>query len=117
MDSLGWGLVHWFYTPMAVNVHRRYNPVAIAYDCMDELASFKGAPEDTRAKEAELMRVADVVFTGGPSMYQARKDKHPNVHQFNSGVDVGHFRRALDPSTRVPDDIADLPRRSCSTTA
>lgn len=109
--GLGWErLVHWFYIPMILEVRNWYDPVAIAYDCMDEIASFKGAPEDTRAKEAQLMRVADVVFTGGPSMYQARKDKHPNVHQFNSGVDVGHFRRALDPSTRVPDDIADLPR-------
>jgi UDP-galactopyranose mutase len=51
-----------------------------------------------------------VVFTGGPSLYAARKDRHPNVHQFNSGVDVDHFRRALDPQTPLPDDIQALPR-------
>jgi hypothetical protein len=87
-----------------------YDPVAVCYDCMDELANFKFAPPDIKQREADLMAAADVVFTGGPSMYAARKDRHPNVHQFSSGVDVEHFRKALDPATRVPDDVRDLPR-------
>jgi hypothetical protein len=100
-------LVHWFYSPMAAPMLRTwYDPAAIAYDCMDELANFKFAPPDIKQRETDLMAAADVVFTGGPSMYVARKDKHPNVHLFNSGVDVDHFRKALDPTTPVPDDIA-----------
>ena len=87
---------------------QRHNPVAVVYDCMDELANFKFAPADLKAREAELMRRADVVFTGGPSMYQARKDKHPNVHQFNSGVDTAHFAKAQDAATVVPPDMAEL---------
>ena len=111
VHSLGWKrLVHWFYTPMAADARTMYDPVAVCYDCMDELASFKGAPPNIPDKEAELMRAADVVFTGGPSLYAARKDRHPNIHQFNSGVDVEHFRRALDPATSVPQDIDNLPR-------
>ncbi len=103
-------LVHWFYSPMPASTLRTwYNPVAIAYDCMDELANFKFAPPDIKQREADLMAAADVVFTGGPSMYAARKNKHPNVHLFNSGVDVAHFRRALAPETTVPADIAGLP--------
>lgn len=110
VHQLGWKrLVHWFYTPMAAEARGLYDPVAVAYDCMDELANFKGAPADIKQKEADLMRAADVVFTGGPSMFQARKDKHPNVHQFNSGVDVAHFQKALAAETPVPDDIKDLP--------
>jgi hypothetical protein len=66
-------------------------------------------PSDIKQREADLMAHADVVFTGGPSMYAARKDKHPNVHLFNSGVDVEHFRKALAPETSVPADIAGLP--------
>lgn len=109
--SLGWQrLVHWFYTPMALRVRDWYNPVAVCYDCMDELANFKGAPADVKGREDELLRMADVVFTGGPSLHAARKDRHPNIHQFNSGVDVEHFRKALDPQTIVPADIAHLPR-------
>ncbi len=101
-------IVHWIYTPAAVGVRHRYNPVAIAYDCMDELANFKGAPPGLKAKETELMNAAQVVFTGGPSMYAARRDIHPNVHQFNSGVDAEHFGRALSGDTTVPDDMAHL---------
>ncbi|MBC8139847.1 MAG: glycosyltransferase, partial [Armatimonadetes bacterium] len=102
-------IVHWIYTPTAVGVQHRYDPVAVVYDCMDELANFKNAPPHLKAQEAELMNAADVVFTGGPSMYAARKDKYPNVHLFNSGVDVAHFRRALLAQTLVPEGMADLP--------
>jgi len=110
--ALGWEhLVHWFYNPMAASVLKDwYDPVALVYDCMDELANFKNAPPDLKEKEEALLAAADVVFTGGPSLYQARKDKHPNIHQFNSGVDVAHFRRALEPATPIPADIAALPR-------
>ncbi len=101
-------VVHWMYTPMAVWLKERFEPVAVAYDCMDELANFKDAVAELKQKEAELMQAADVVFTGGPSMYQARKDKHANVHQFNSGVDVTHFQKALASETTVPDDAKNL---------
>jgi glycosyltransferase involved in cell wall biosynthesis len=107
----GWRqTVHWFYTPEAAGARGMFTPVAVAYDCMDELANFKGADAARlRDLEAGLMSGADVVYTGGPSLYQARTDRHANVHQFNSGVDVEHFRKALDPATPVPDDAKDLP--------
>ena len=108
--SLGWKqMVHWFYTPLALRAADWYAPLAISYDCMDELANFKGAPAGLKEQEDELMRRADVVFTGGPSLYAARKDRHKNVHLFNSGVDVEHFQKALDPQTQIPQDIAALP--------
>jgi hypothetical protein len=102
-------VVHWIYTPMAAGARSMYNPVAVVYDCMDELANFKGAPEGLKQKEADLMAAADLVFTGGPSMYAARKDIHPDkVYQFNSGVDVDHFRKAGEPETEIPADAARL---------
>lgn len=102
-------IVHWMYTPSAVGARHRYDPVAVVYDCMDELANFKNASANIKAQEAELMRSADMVFTGGPSMYAARKDIHPKVHLFNSGVDMEHFGLALNTETVVPDDMATLP--------
>jgi UDP-galactopyranose mutase len=108
--GLGWArTVHWFYTPQAAGAKGMFTPVGVAYDCMDELANFKGAAADLKQLEDELMAAADVVFTGGPSMYQARKDRHDNVHQFNSGVDVDHFRKAMSDATPVPEDAANLP--------
>jgi glycosyltransferase involved in cell wall biosynthesis len=82
----------------------------VVYDVMDELANFKNAASDLREREAILLRQAGVVFTGGRSMYESRKDRHPNVHLFASGVDPNHFAAALDPQTRVAEEIAALPR-------
>lgn len=61
----------WFYTPMALPLLGRLRPRAVVYDCMDELSVFLGAPSQMRAREAELLAIADLVFTGGPSLYLA----------------------------------------------
>jgi UDP-galactopyranose mutase len=87
--------VAWLYTPMALPLARTLQPEAVVYDCMDQLAAFAGAPPELIRHEAELLEWADVVFTGGPSLYNAKKDAHPNVHCFPSSVDAAHFRQAL----------------------
>lgn len=81
----------WFYTPMALPLLSALEPAVVVYDCMDELASFKGAPEGMRERELALLKRADVVFTGGVSLYEAKRDLHPNVHCQPSAVDVDHF--------------------------
>ncbi len=99
----------WLYTPMALPVARTLRPVAVAYDCMDELATFRYAPPELLEREAELLQWADVVFTGGPSLYRAKEGRHRNLHCFPSSIDVDHFRRALDAGTREPQNQAQLP--------
>jgi hypothetical protein len=37
--------VVWYYTPMMLNFSRHLQASAVVYDCMDELANFKGAPK------------------------------------------------------------------------
>ena len=69
--------VLWFYTPMALPLAEGIDSSAIVYDCVDELSAFKNPPPQMREREAELMRRADVVFTGGPSLYAARKERPP----------------------------------------
>src|SRR5205823_1919805 len=101
--------VAWFYSPLALPLVEQVRPRAVVYDCMDELSAFRGAPPHMLQREAELLRRADVVFTGGPSLYRARKDRHPDVHCFPSSVDTAHFGKArqLLPD---PADQAPLPR-------
>ncbi|RYY95325.1 MAG: glycosyltransferase family 1 protein [Comamonadaceae bacterium] len=84
----------WFYTPMALPVAEVLEPMGIVYDCMDELSAFKNAPQQLLDQEAELLRIADVVFTGGRSLYNAKRHRHANIHCFPSSVDADHFRRA-----------------------
>ena len=81
----------WLYTPMALPLVADLEPRAVIYDCMDDLASFKSAPSELVAREEALMELADVVLTGGPSLYEARLGLHPNLHCLPSAVDAAHF--------------------------
>lgn len=81
----------WLYTPLALPIVNKLSPEAIIYDCMDELSAFKNAPTQLIRRESELFGVADIVFTGGPSLYESKKNRHHNVHCFPSSVDGAHF--------------------------
>src|SRR5579872_1581317 len=100
--------VVWFYTPMALPLVEDLKPKAIVYDCMDELSAFLNAPPKLLEREAELLKLADLVFTGGPSLYRAKKNRHPNVHCFASSVDAKHFATARNASTEAAEQ-AGLP--------
>jgi UDP-galactopyranose mutase len=87
-------VVAWLYTPMALPLTEALGPDAIVYDCMDELSMFLGAPSELLSQEEALLEYADVMFTGGPSLYRAKQSRRPNVHCFSSSVDAAHFRQA-----------------------
>ncbi|MBV9945559.1 MAG: glycosyltransferase, partial [Myxococcales bacterium] len=103
--------VLWFYTPMALAFTRHLAPGVVVYDCMDELSAFQGAHAELRERELELFRRADIVFTGGHSLYEAKRQDHPNVHAFPSSVDAHHFARARRTREEGPDppDQAHVP--------
>jgi UDP-galactopyranose mutase len=96
----------WFYTPMMYAFARHVKAAAVVYDCMDELANFRFAPPQLGELESDLMRRADVVFTGGFSLYESKRLLHDNIHAFPSSVDVHHFRAARQmidgPAEQVP---------------
>jgi len=100
--------VLWFYTPMALPLSESLTPRAVVYDCMDELSAFLHAPPELLEREAALLRAADLVFTGGPSLYRAKKDRHPAVYCFPSSVDAKHFAAAANGMTEAADQ-APLP--------
>ena len=98
----------WFYTPMALPLLAVFNPSLVIYDCMDELAAFENAPRQLLQRESALLNRADLVFTGGPSLYAAKSGRHKNIHCFTSSVDAIHFEQALDRNNYHP-LIQDLP--------
>jgi len=91
----------WYYTPMALEFSRKYMPQLTVFDCMDELSAFKFAPESLKELEKELLKKADIVFTGGHSLYEAKKDQHDHIYAFPSSIDKAHFAkaRALNTAT------------------
>ena len=86
----------WYYTPMALEFTASFNPVATIYDCMDELSAFHGAPVKMCELEDELLAQADVVFTGGRSIYEAKKRRHNNIYCTPSSIDKEHFLSARE---------------------
>jgi UDP-galactopyranose mutase len=87
-------LVTWYYTPMALNFSDHLQPDLTVYDCMDELSAFRGAPPQLLVLESALLDRADLVFTGGRSLYEAKRDRHAQVHCFPSSIDAAHFAGA-----------------------
>jgi len=93
----------WYYTPMALPFTDHLTPELVVYDCMDELSAFKFAPPQLTILEKDLLKKADVVFTGGQSIYEAKKDTHHNIHAFPSSIDKHHFGQAR----KIKEDPAD----------
>ncbi len=96
----------WYYTPMALEIARDIPASAIVFDCMDELSAFRGAPPELIRLEAELLNRADLVFTGGQSLYEAKRRRHRRVFAFPSSVDVPHFATARQGTTDPNDQTA-----------
>lgn len=93
------------YTPMALDIARSLDPHRIAYDVMDDLASFAQAPPGMRERQRELLETAHVVYAGGRSLHRGVVGLRPDCHLFPSGVDVEHYAaarllRAADPAPR-----------------
>ncbi|HEY0429521.1 MAG TPA: glycosyltransferase family 1 protein [Pyrinomonadaceae bacterium] len=95
--------VLWFYTPMALDYAAHLEPLATVFDCMDELSAFKFAPPELIENERKLLEKADLVFTGGQSLYEAKRDKHAKVFAFPSSIDVAHFKQARENLPELAD--------------
>ncbi len=106
--SLRGPLIAWYYTPMMLPFSRELEADATVFDAMDELSKFRFAPAKLLELEQELIDKADLVFTGGTSLFEAKKNRHHSVHCFPSSVDRAHFAKAraelFDPA-----DQEDLP--------
>lgn len=98
-------VVRWYYTPMMLPFSRHLKAKAVVYDCMDELSAFRFAPPALLQRETELLEEADLVFTGGKSLFEAKRGRHDSVYCFPSSVDVDHFKAArehsVDPSDQA----------------
>lgn len=98
----------WYYTPMALAFSRHLKPVLTVYDCMDQLSSFKDSPPKLRELEQELIGRADLIFTGGQTLYEEKRNGYDNVYLFPSSIDASHFEKARKKQTD-PADQAEIP--------
>ncbi|WP_271898674.1 UDP-galactopyranose mutase [Candidatus Phyllobacterium onerii] len=103
-------LTCWYYTPMALVFSRHIVPDMCVYDNMDELSAFRGASTQMLELEQELFSRADLVFTGGRALFEAKSDRHSNIHCFPSSIDVAHFSKARAAIGNRPDREPAAPR-------
>ncbi len=95
--------IAWYYAPMALAFTHHLNPLVTVYDCMDELSAFKFAPAELIGYEKLLLSKAEIVFTGGHRLYEAKKKYHHNIYPFPSAIDKQFFSPARTSLAEMPD--------------
>jgi len=99
-------LMLWYFTPMSLAFTEHLKGQVVIFDCMDELSAFMGAPAALVDMERRLMARADVMFTGGHSLWEVKRQHHTNVHAMPSSVDIAHFAAARDALPQPADQAA-----------
>lgn len=112
MRKLGFrNIINWTFLPTAGMVAGHLGEDLVIYQCVDEYAAFSDAPTAAVAEmEQTLLKRADLVLVSAERLYRSKIRSNPRTQLVRHGVDFNHFRQALDPQTKVPTDIASLPR-------
>jgi glycosyltransferase involved in cell wall biosynthesis len=97
----------WLYTPMALPLVDDLGLAVLAYDVMDDLASFAGASPELRQRQLQALGRASVVFTGGRSLHcSALQHRRLDIHCFPSGVEPTHYAPAIERRVRRARPVA-----------
>jgi glycosyltransferase involved in cell wall biosynthesis len=103
--------INWIFNPAAGVVAGALGERTVIYHCVDEYTAFSGVQSGALAElEQRLLRRADLVIVSADLLYQSKVQANPRTVVVRHGVDHAHFRKALDPETRIPEEIASLPR-------
>lgn len=81
----------WYYTPVSNHYTTDLYPRVVVYDCITPIRTTQPALTDI---ENELISQSDLVFTNGKTLFEAKRDWHPQVYNFPSSIDKEHFMQA-----------------------
>ena len=88
-----------------------FNEALVVYHCYDEYSSFVsknerlGAMENLVARERELLKRADIVFTASEELRARRSSLNPNIHVVENGVNYALFSKAQEAQTIIPEEL------------
>ena len=103
-------VINWIFNPPAAVVAGTLGEDRLIYHCVDEYAAFTGVSRSTMEDfERYLLEKADLSIVTSEGLLETRRRIAPAAILVRHGVDVPHFRRAIDPATVVPPDLASLP--------
>lgn len=101
----------WVFNPAAGIIAGKLGESAIIYYCVDEYTAFSGVPRANLGHiEERLLRRSDLVIVSAEALLESKAKFNPNTKLIRHGVDFAHFRKALEPATRIPEDISKLPK-------
>ncbi|HQZ96559.1 MAG TPA: glycosyltransferase [Pyrinomonadaceae bacterium] len=110
MRKLGFSnVINMVFNPAAGMIAGKVGEESLIYYCVDEYTAFTGSSA-LKEIEEELFRVSDLVVVSAEKLYDSKKQFNPNTHIIRHGTDWRHFRTALNESTKLPDEIANLPK-------
>ncbi len=102
----------WVYHPGYGDAVDKLPRGLLVYDCVDNYAAFPTYRDDPgwlKLREERLCRNADLVFATSSTLYDMVRPFNPEgTHLVHNVGDAEHFKQALSPSTRVPEEIASL---------
>jgi glycosyltransferase involved in cell wall biosynthesis len=102
--------ITWTFLPSSADVVGRLGEQMVVYHCTDEFSEFSDhSKEATRDNERRLIEKSDRVIVSAECLLSSKAKHNPDTRLVCHGVDVEHFRKACDPQTRVPEDIARIP--------
>jgi glycosyltransferase involved in cell wall biosynthesis len=103
--------INWVFNPAAGLIAGSLSEDKLIYYCVDEYTAFRGVATAALTElEERLLRRADLVIASAERLYHSKSALNPRTVLVRHGVDFDHFRKALDPATEVPEEIARLPR-------
>jgi glycosyltransferase involved in cell wall biosynthesis len=83
----------------------------VVYYCVDEFTAYSDAgTHGLVGLEEKLLKRADLVVVSAESLRRTKSKYNPRIALIRHGVQYEHFKKALDPATKIPDEIAKLPK-------
>jgi glycosyltransferase involved in cell wall biosynthesis len=104
-------VINWVFNPPAAVVAGALGEDRLIYHCVDEMAAFTGVSRKAMEDfERLLLTRADLSIVTSELLLETKRKINPNTVLVRHGVDLSHYRQALDPNTVVPADVVELPR-------
>ena len=98
------------FNPAAGLLAGKLGETQLIYYCVDEYTAFTGAAKGLREIEEDLFRKSDLVIVSAEKLLENKRQYNANTFIIRHGTDWRHFRKALDAETKIPKEIADLPK-------
>jgi glycosyltransferase involved in cell wall biosynthesis len=103
-------VINMVFNPAAGMIAGKLGETEQIYYCVDEYTAFTGVSAGLKEIEEDLFRKSDFVVVSAETLLESKKKFNENTFLIRHGVDFKHFRKALEDDTKIPDEIANLPR-------